>query len=271
MRYFAELYQYRDLLFWLVITEIRLRYKSPVLGLLWAIGVPLLTSLVLAVVFSRLIPVQVHGVPYFLFLITGVLPWNCLQGTLITATTSIQQNGPMVRRLNFPRQVIPCAVVGAHLINFAFALLVVLALVWGGGAFTGRFLWVLPLAVLLQMALSMGLALLVSAWQAQYRDIKYLVDVVLVLWFYVTPILYPAEVLMQVGEWTRPGVLLNPMAGIVSLYRVALLGWDQAGVLPGIGPLELLGWTAAATCGWLWMGLRVFMRRAPTLADLVQA
>ena len=248
----------------------RVRYKSPALGLLWALVVPLVTSLVLAFVFGHLVRIPVGDVPYALFLIVGLLPWNCVQSTIVAATTSIQDNGALVRKTSFPRQLIPASIVLANLINFGCALLVVCGIVWACRVPRYASLWLLPVAFILQTLFTLGMTLLVSAWQAQYRDTKYVVEMLMTLWFYLTPIIYPASGLDALGAWTSYTLLLNPMTGVVSVYRAALLGWSASGA-PADVPLSLvLSWTAAMTCGVVLYGWHVFRRSAPTMADLVQ-
>ena len=262
--------RWRSALFRLASKEIRVRYKSPVLGLLWALLVPLVMSLVLGFIFGRLVPVPMAGVPFTLFLIVAMFPWNCVQTTIVAATTSIQDNGSLVRKTGFPRQLIPGSIVLANLINFCFTLMVVCVIVWVSGVHVNKDMWLLPCAVLLQTALSLGLSLLVSAWQVQFRDTKYLVEMALPLWFYLTPIIYPASTLETLGGWTRYAVLVNPMAGLVMLYRTALLGWPAAGTPSGVGLLVLFSWTLALTMVCLVIGWRTFRQGASVMADWVQ-
>ena len=262
--------QWRSALFRLASKEIRVRYKSPILGLLWALLVPLGLSLVIGFIFGRLVPIPMAGVPFTLFLIVAMFPWSCVQATIAAATTSIQDNGALVRKTGFPRQLIPGAIVLAHLINFGFTLTVVCAVVWLGRVPLNRHVWLLPCAVALQTALTLGLSLLVAAWQVQFRDTKYVVELALPLWFYLTPIMYPASVLETLGGWTRYAVLANPMAGLVSLYRAALLGWPAAGAPTGVGWPVVFGWTLAVTLACFTLGWWAFRRWAPTMADWVQ-
>ncbi len=262
--------RWRSALFRLASKEIRVRYKSPVLGLLWALLVPLAMSLVLGFIFGRLVPVPVEGVSFTLFLIVAMFPWNCVHTTIVAATTSIQDNGALVRKTGFPRQLIPGSIVLANLINFCFTLAVVCVIVWVSGIHVNRDVWLLPCAVLLQTALALGLSLLVSAWQVQFRDTKYLVEMALPLWFYLTPIIYPASTLETLGGWTRYAVLANPMAGLVMLYRTALLGWPAAGTPSGVELSTLFGWTLTLTLACLALGWWAFKQWAPVMADWVQ-
>ncbi|MBI4341283.1 MAG: ABC transporter permease [Candidatus Omnitrophica bacterium] len=257
-----------SMLWQLALKELRVRYKSPALGILWAFAVPLCLSAVLAVVFGRLMPASIAGTPYFLFLLAGIFPWNSVHATISAATTSLQDNGRLIRQIRFPRQLIPWSIVAAHFTNFLCALAVV-----GGGIILfgagGRpWLWMLPVAVMLQLLFAGGMALLVAAWQAQYRDIKYVVEVALLLWFYLTPVIYPASSVASHG-WLRYALLSNPMAGLVGLYRTGLLGWEAAGMPAGVSPLMLLGVTLVTSVVCAWVGWRAFSRRAATLADFV--
>lgn len=265
----AELWQWRSALLRLALKELKVRYKSPALGVLWAFVVPLLTSVVLAFVFGRLLAAPVADVPYVLFLIVAIFPWNCVNASISAATTSIQDNGALIRKCPFPRYLIPASIVLANLFNFLLTLTAVCGIMWACGPSTSPYVWVLPGAVILQVMLTLGLALLVSALQADYRDVKYIVEVVLLLWFYLTPIIYPASMIATFGPWARYAILVNPMAGIVSLYRTALLGWTASGAPPGMGLTTLVGWAVGMTAACLLAGWWCFQRRAPTIADVV--
>jgi len=264
------MWQWRSALLRLALKELKVRYKSPALGVLWAFAVPLLTSVVLAFVFGRLLAAPVADVPYVLFLIAAIFPWNCVHASISAATTSIQDNGGLIRKCPFPRYLIPESIVLANLFNFLLTLTVVCVIVWIWRPPTSQHVWMLPGAVILQVMLTIGLALLVSALQADYRDMKYIVEVVLLLWFYLTPIIYPASTIATFGPWARYAILINPMAGIVSLYRTALLGWTVSGAPPEMGLSTLVGWAVGTTAACLLAGWWLFHRRAPTIADVVQ-
>lgn len=263
------LWSWRFALQQLIATDLRLCYKTPVLGMVWALAVPVALSVVLAVVFRRFLPVGGgSGGAYAMFLLAGLLPWNGFHAAVAGATTCLQENGALIRKSRFPRALIPCAIVLMHLVNMLPGLAVVAligAMATGGAAPQW---WLLPWALAAHVLCSMGLALAFSIGQAKYRDIKHLVGVALLLGFYATPILYtPAQLMSDPG--LQALFWANPMAGIVSLYRIALLGQAVAGLPQGLSLAWLMLSTMTMAGGIFVLGWSLFGRKAATVADLV--
>lgn len=266
-RYLADLVRHRDLLFWLAAKEIKVRYKVPLLGFLWALLVPLLWSTILWFIFTYVTPVPMTGhCPFFLFLITGMFPWNFFAQSLSNSTTSVLEAGSLIRKTTFPRALLPLSIVASNLFNFVLALLVVIMIVVSFGVPISPWIGVLPVALGVELILMIGMTLLVAGFQVRYRDVKYLTELGLLLWFNLTPIFYPLHLIDRLPPVMQGVYRLNPFVGIVALYRLALLG--------GTGDASVLTWemvasSLAISCGLLAVGWTTFRRREPGFADWV--
>lgn len=216
-----ELWEYRELLYFLTWRDIKVRYKQTALGALWAILQPLLTMLVFSLFFGRLAKVPSDGIPYPLFSMAGLVPWTFFAFGLTQSSNSLVASSNMIKKIYFPRLTIPISTVlsgGVDLI-LAFAMLVAM-MFWYGLKLTPNVLW-LPLFALLALVTSLGVGLWLSALNVKYRDIRYLVPFLVQFWMYATPIAYPSSLLKE--PW-RTVFGLNPMAGVVEGFRWALLG-----------------------------------------------
>lgn len=216
-----EVWRYRDLLYFLTWREISVRYKQTVLGILWAILQPAMTMIVFTVVLGRLARVPSDGVPYPIFSYLGLLPWTYFSSALTRCATSLVANSGLLTKVYFPRVLIPVSATLSALADFLVAFLLLIALM----AFHGirpswSSLWLAPLVVLTTVAAT-GIGMWLSALNVQYRDIQYAIPVVIQLWMFVTPVVYPASL---VPERWRLILALNPMTGIVEGYRSAVLG-----------------------------------------------
>jgi ABC-type polysaccharide/polyol phosphate export permease len=249
--------------------DIRVRYKAPWLGAVWAFVVPLVVSLVLMLVFGHLLPVAPEPSKFFLFVATAMFPWNFFQASVSSSTTSIQENAELIQKVAFPRAILPLAIVGANGFSFLCALLVLSVMVWW---MSGATWWVLllPCAILLQGLFTVGVAWIVAGLQASYRDVKYVVEVGLWLWFYLTPVFYPMTWVHQLGGMWAALYLANPMVSLISLFRVALLGPETAELLTSSAVMGCLATAIVGTSAVLVVGWWVFQRHEPALADLVQ-
>lgn len=266
-RSWRELTQHRDLLFWLAAKEIKVRYKLPLLGFLWALLVPLLLSAILWLVFTYVMPIPMAGYPFFLFLIAGMFPWNFFAQSVSHATMSVLDAGPLIRKAVFPRMLIPLSIVAANLVNFLLALLVVLAIILACGLGLSPWMWLLPGVIGLELMLTIGVVLLVAGLQVRYRDVKYLTEVSLLLWFYLTPIFYPLALIATVPAALRSLYLLNPFVGVVELYRLTLLGETSGPTV--LAPSWLFGMAVVGSVVTLLVGAAVFRRHEPAFADWV--
>jgi ABC-2 type transport system permease protein len=235
----------------------QVRYKRAALGVLWAVLQPAFQAAVLSVVFIKVFKADL-GVPdYAVFVLAGMLPWTFFAQSLSIATVSVLENGPLVKKVSLPLVVFPFSAIGGVALAFVAALpvLLVAGLVAGG---VGRLLLLLPLAVGLQLLAVAGLATLTSSLYPAFRDVRYLVESLLVVGLYLTPVLYPPDKLPSPAR----GLLeLNPLTGVLSIYRAAFLSrpvdWSAVGLSALVGVAALL------------LGLTVFRRRSDEFADLV--
>ncbi len=267
MRYLAEFFRYRDLLFWLTIKEIRVRYKSPLLGVLWAFLVPLCLSATLWIIFTRIIPVPMGKQPFFLFVILGIFPWNFFAQSVSTGTTSVLEAGALIKKTAFPKALIPLSVVAANFFNFLIALVVVIGFVAISSLAVSRWVWLLPVACLLGFVLTAGVVFFTAGLQVRYRDIKYLVEIGLLVGFYLTPIFYPLGLIAKAPPLLQSLYLLNPLVSLVELFRATLLGSTSGGILGSVW--SVLGTATALSAAVFVVGLLVFRRRESGFADWV--
>jgi len=226
----ATLFRFRELVFNLVQRELKARYKNSVLGFVWSLLNPLGMMVVFTIVFSVLMPN--NSVPnYPIFLLCGLLPWNFFSTSIMTGTNSIVANGNLVKKVYFPREVLPIATVLANLVNFLLALVVLFAAMLVLRMPLSPWLALLPIVILIQTCFILGMVLLLSTFQVFYRDTLIVLDVVLLAWFFLTPVFYPTSMLptsFAVAGLTidvqRVMYILNPMASLINMYR-DLLYW----------------------------------------------
>ncbi len=232
MKAFKELYAYRELLKTNVQKEIRGKYKGSFLGVLWSFLNPLLMVLVYALVFPYIMRMNVPN--YLVYLITGVIPWNFFTTCITTGCNCVWINGGIIKKVYFPREILPISVVAAGLINFLISCVIILIFtIFGGIGISIQLLW-LPLIAIIQSALSLGLLFVLSAINVYVRDIEYLVAFLLNLLFYATPILYTASMFPSKVRWV---LYLNPMSTIVDAYRNIF----YYKVMPNLPSLALVG------------------------------
>jgi ABC-type polysaccharide/polyol phosphate export permease len=220
-----EVVRYRDLIRNLVVSEVKSRYKNSVLGFVWSLLNPLAMMLVFTVVFGVLWPnQQVENYP--IFLLCGLLPWNFFSASVISSINSVVGNGNLVKKVYFPREVLPIAAVLAQLVNFLLALVVLFAALIIFRTNFSPWLWTLPLIILIQTCFSLGIGLVLSTLHVFYRDTQLVMEVVMLAWFFLTPVFYRAAQLpatYMVGGVELPVqrilYILNPMASLINVYR----------------------------------------------------
>jgi len=267
LNYFRKLYRHFDLIFWLAAKEIKVRYKLPFLGFLWALLVPLFLSLILWFVFTKILPFpDATRHPYFLFLISGIFPWSFFAESVMGSTQCIINSGSMIRKAAFPRAVIPFSVVAANLFNFSLTLIVVIGIILAFGYPLTYYFFLLPLAVLFQLLFTLGMALLVSSLQVHYRDIKYITDLGILLWFYGTPIFYSLNLVWNLAPALQKVYLLNPFVYILELYRLALLGGPTSDF---ISPLNIVVISGFISIAMFLIGFSLFRSKEAAFADWV--
>jgi lipopolysaccharide transport system permease protein len=253
-----ELWEYRELLYFLVWRDIKVRYKQTALGAAWAILQPVLTMIVFTVFFGKLAKVPSDGIPYPVFVYAALLPWQLFAFALTESANSLVGNQNLIKKVYFPRLVMPLASVLAGLVDFGIAFLVLLALMLYYGVVPTFAIAVLPLYLLLAVATALSVGLWLSALNVQFRDVRYTIPFLTQFWMFATPVAYPSSL---VPERWRAWYGLNPMAGVVEGFRWALLGKSGS-------PGPLLWVSALVVVLLLIGGLAYFRRMESTFADV---
>jgi lipopolysaccharide transport system permease protein len=255
-----ELWRYRELLWLMTQREIKVRYKQSALGIAWAVLQPLSLMAVFTVFFSWFARIASDGIPYPLFSYAALLPWTFFSTSLSFAIPSLIANSHIITKIYFPREIIPLASVLTGFLDFVIASAVfVLLLAFYRVPPTWNLLFVLPIVVI-QIAFTVGVSLLLSAFTVLYRDVRHTLPLVIQIWMFVTPILYPASVVPE--RWRVWYFSLNPMAAIIDGYRRA--------VIQGISPqLNYLLLAAVVSGLLLWVGYKYFKSLEKEFADIV--
>jgi len=211
-----HIFKYREMLSTTIQKELRARYKGSVLGFLWTFVNPLLQLAVYSLAFRYILRVRVAGINYTIFLFVGLVTWTCFSSSLIMGSSVIAGNGTLIKKIYFPRVLLPVSSVLGNIINFLFTLCVLLPVLWFQGYLPNIYYLYLPLLILLQAILNLGFVLILSASYVYFRDIEHILGVVLMAWMYVTPVFYSVDYI--------PGSMyhflkLNPMFVLVTAYQ----------------------------------------------------
>jgi lipopolysaccharide transport system permease protein len=255
----AELWEYRELLYFLTWRDIKVRYKQTALGAAWAIIQPVLTMAVFSLFFGRLAKVPSDGIPYPIFSFAALVPWTFFANGLNQSSNSLVMSANLIKKVFFPRLTIPLATVLAGLVDFVLALGVLFLMMLGYGIRPGWPVLTLPFFLLLAVMTSLGVGLWLAALNVEYRDVRYVVPFLTQFWMFATPIAYPSSLLPE--QW-RVVYGLNPMVGVVEGFRWALLGTQVT-----LGPTLLASFVAATVL--LVSGAYYFRRMEKTFADVV--
>ena len=254
-----DLWTYRELIFFMVWRDIKVRYKQTMLGAAWAVIQPVLTMLVFNFVFGTVAKVPTEGIPYPIFSYTALLPWGLFTAALNTASRSLTSNQNMVTKIYFPRLVLPLASVLGGLVDFAIAFVILVVLMVYYRVTPTVSIWTLPLFLLLTIVTALGVALWLSAINVQYRDVNYVLPFLTQFWLFITPVAYSAKVISD--KW-QVVYSLNPMAGVVNGFRWALLGTDT-------GPNLNMAVSVGIALIFLITGLFYFRSMERTFADTI--
>jgi lipopolysaccharide transport system permease protein len=255
----GSLWHYRDLVYFLVWRDVKIRYKQTVIGAAWAILQPLLTMIVFSLIFGRVAKIPSDNLPYPVFMLSALLPWNLFASSLARGGDSVVTNAGLVSKVYFPRLILPIAAILSPLLDFAiaFGLLIVLMIWYGIAPNIGIF--TLPLFVLLAMLTALGVGMVLAAMNARYRDVGYAVPFIVQLWMFISPVTYPVSMIPE--RW-RFVYSLNPMAGVVEGFRWALLSKQS----PDFGVIAI---SAATVVALLVPALAFFRQTERTFADIV--
>jgi lipopolysaccharide transport system permease protein len=254
-----DIWAYRELLYFLIWRDIKVRYKQTALGAAWAILQPFLTMVVFSVFFGHLAKVPSDGIPYPIFAYTALLPWHLFAHALTQSGTSLVANQSLITKVYFPRLIIPIAAALAGLVDFAVAFAVLLGMMLYYTIIPTVAVVMLPLLLLLAIATALAVGLWLSALNVQYRDVRYTLPFLAQFWLFATPVAYPSSL---VPEPWRALYGLNPMAGVVEGFRWALLG-------KAMDPGPLLAVSVLAVIALLIGGLVYFQRMESTFADVI--
>lgn len=254
-----EVWEHRELLYFLTWRDIKVRYKQTMIGAAWAIIQPFFMMVVFSLFFGHLAKIPSDGIPYPVFVYCALLPWQLFAHALGESSNSLVANERLITKVYFPRLVIPIAAVCGGLVDFAISFVVLLGLMAYYGVVPGVAIVTLPLFVLLAVLTALAIGLWLSALNVQYRDVRYTLGFLTQVWLFATPVAYPSSLVP--APW-RSVYGLNPMAGVVEGFRWALLGRAES---PGI----LLGVSAAVVLLVLVGGLHYFTRMEEAFADLV--
>jgi lipopolysaccharide transport system permease protein len=255
----AELWEYRELLYFFIWRDIKIRYKQTAIGAAWAILQPFLTMLIFSLFFGRLAHINSEGLPYAIFYYSALLPWMYFAASLQNATNTIVENQRLITKVYFPRLDLPLSAVLSGLVDFAisFCMFIVL-MIYYRIVPTPALLW-LPAFLLLAVLTALGVGLWLSAMNAIYRDIRYVVPFLVQFWMFASPVAYPASLVPLRWRWLYG---LNPMTGVIEGFRWAITG-------RGSPPDLMLLASAGMVLVMLFGGLIYFNKMESTIADVV--
>ena len=256
---FSELWDYRELLYFIVWRDIKIRYKQTAIGAAWAVLQPFLTMLVFSLFFGKLAHVPSDGMPYPIFYYSALLPWMYFAAALQNATSAIVENQKVITKVYFPRVALPLAAVLASLVDFAISFLMFLVLmIYYGVHPTAAIVW-FPAFLLLAILTALGVGLWLSALNAIYRDVRYVMPFLIQFWMFASPVAYPSSLVPEKWRWVYG---LNPMAGVIEGFRWSLAGHGNA-------PGAMVFVSAAVVVLVLLGGLAYFQHMETTVADVV--
>lgn len=252
--------RYYDLTMGLALRDVKMRYQLSILGLYWAVLNPLLMAVVWGFVFKVIFRAQgIEGVPYVVFLFCGITFWGLFSNSLMTSVNCLTGNASLLSKLYFPRVILPTASVVARLVDFSFSLVVLALFMAIYGVSPGGKLYWIPLLLLVQLIFTLGAAYIVSALNVLYRDVAQILNVLLMLWLYISPVFYT---LQQVPDGIRKYFIYNPIGQLVYMETGVILG--------DVSPdPAALGVTALLSVGIFILGLLVFRRIEPVFAEVM--
>jgi lipopolysaccharide transport system permease protein len=254
-----DVWEYRELLYFLIWRDVKVRYKQTVIGAAWAILQPLLTMTIFTVIFGNFAKISSDGFPYSIFAYTALLPWNYFSQAITRSGASLVGDANLISKVYFPRLIVPVAAAVAPLVDFAVAFVVLLGMMAWFGIVPTWGLLALPLFILLALITALAVGLWLSALNVRYRDVGHTIAFLTQLWMFASPVVYPVSL---VPERWRLLYSLNPMVGVIEGFRWALLG----GKSPDVGVLAA---STAVVMVLLMSGLVYFKQMERTFADVV--
>ena len=255
----SEVWKYRELLYFFVWRDVKIRYKQTAIGVLWVIVQPLLTMLVFTLFFGKLAKLPSQGLPYPVFYFAAVVPWMYFSMALLNATNVVVDHQRVITKVFFPRLILPFSAVLSGLVDFAIGFIVLLIFTLSYGIRPTITALLLPLFLLLAVLTALGVGLWLSALNALYRDVRYLMNFIVQFWMLASPVAYPSSMVPERYRWIYG---LNPMAGVIDGFRWALTGHGQA-------PGSVLIASVSMVCLTVFGGLIFFSRMEGSIADRV--
>jgi lipopolysaccharide transport system permease protein len=255
----GELWEHRELIYFFVWRDIKVRYKQTAIGAAWAVIQPLMTMAVFSLFFGRLAHIPSEGLPYPVFYYTALLPWTYFASALQSATSIVVDNQNLITKVYFPRLALPLASVCSGLVDFAISfVMLLLLLAWYGIRPGFAILW-LPVLLLLTVMTALGVGLWLAALNAMYRDVRFVIPFLVQFWMFASPVAYPSILVPEKWRWLYG---LNPIAGVVEGFRWSLTGH-------GNPPGRMFAISAVAVVAILLGGTAYFQKVETTIADVV--
>jgi lipopolysaccharide transport system permease protein len=255
----SELWAYRELLYFLIWRDVKVRYKQTAMGAAWAILQPVLTMMMFTLVFNRIAKVSSEGVPYPIFAFAALLPWSLFAGAVGRNIVSVVAESHLISKVHFPRLIVPVAATLSGLVDFAMAFLVLLALMGWYGITPTLQIATLPAFLLLALITALAVGLWLSALNVRYRDVGHTVPFLVQMWMFASPVAYSASVIPDDWRWLYS---LNPLAGVIEGFRWALLGVERP-------DFQVIAISATVVVALLVSGSIYFKRMERTFADVV--
>ncbi len=254
-----ELWEYRELLYFLIWRDVKVRYKQTALGAAWAVIQPFFMMVVFSLFFGKLAGIPSDGIPYPVFAFCGLLPWQLFAHSLTESSNSLVANERLITKVYFPRLVVPIAAVLGGMVDFAIAFVILLLMMLYFGIVPGWQIVMLPGFILLAVMTALSVGLWLSALNVKYRDVRYTINFMIQFWLFATPVAYPSSLIPEQWRWLYG---LNPMAGVVEGFRWALLGKTDP-------PGALLAVSVTVVILLLVGGLFYFRKMEQEFADVV--
>lgn len=254
-----ELIRYRDLFTFLVIRDIKVKYKQTVLGGLWAVIQPFFLMVVFTLFFGKLAKIPSDGIPYPIFNFTALIAWTYFSTAINNSSNSIVGSGSLISKVYFPRILIPLTPVVAGLLDFTIAFVVLIGMMIYYHIYPSILVFILPVLIILMMLIASGIGMVLAALSAKYRDVRYMIPFLVQFWMFATPIVYPAS---MIPEKYRMIYALNPMTGVIEGFRSAILGKTAF-------PTEMILISTIISLGVFLIGLLYFKQVERYFADVI--
>jgi len=255
----AELWQSRELLYFFVWRDLKVRYKQTAIGVVWVVLQPFLTMMVFTLFFGRLAKIPSNGLPYPLFYYIALLPWTYFATALTNASNSMVEHRQMITKIYFPRVFLPLSAICSGLVDFAIGFVLLIGMILFYHVPLNSAILLIPLFLLLAVATALAVGLWLSALNAIYRDVRYVVPFLVQFWMFASPVAYPSQLVPLKWQWLYG---LNPMAGVIEGFRWSVTGHGQA-------PISMLVSSGSAVLVLLVAGLVYFHKLESTIADRI--